>query len=217
MKKTEFVRFDPRQDGHLIDKLIHCYRLVFGERPWSEWKKCSICGKKWGLEDLNELHAVHNLHCGREVEDFWPEVTVREDLFFEIKPESSCWLATQEKQSTVDVVGFCWGYPILAEQLEIKLVLPGIAEKLKDRFGVDRFAYLDEIGLIKDMREKQIAKKLNDKVISDILAQGVSFFTVRTKTNPPTVAYHWLVKYGYEVVAHYNDSDGRVILAKELR
>jgi len=211
--QVRLVRFNPHHDQKFLDELAECYRTVFGEHPWSEWKKCPVCAKKWGIEEMEELCSVGHSHCGSSVVDFWPTEHVKEDLFSEITPEASCWLAIEQMNG---VIGFCWAYPIHANHLEEKLELSGISNLLKDEFGSEKVGYLDEVGLVQRMRGKRIAKKLYRAVIRDIIDGGIGVNVMRTKTNPPTVAFHWFIKDGYQVVAEYNDPDGRVILAKKL-
>lgn len=218
MKTIEFVRFNPHSDTSLLEELIDCYREVFGEEPWNEWKKCSICGAKWGMTQEMILTALGNIHCGTQVVDFWSRSIVKEDIFHEINPEASCWLTVEnnDDSSLKRVVGFCWGYPANIEELEKKLALPGLKRAVIERFGkIDgKIAYQDELGLVNSYRGKKIAKKMFALRLQDFVAQNLRIGLVRTKTNPPTVTYLWFTRIGYEVVAEYNDSDGRVVLAR---
>jgi len=221
MKTIEFVRFNPHLDTSLLEELVDCYREVFGEEPWNEWKKCSICGIKWGIGERETLAVLNSEHCGVPVVDFWPRDVVKKDIFHEINPDASCWL-TVEIDSNVPkkkVVGFCWGYPVGLEELEKKLSLPGLRKSVIRKFGnMDgKIAYQDELGLIGSYRGRKIAKKMFALRLKDFLSQNLEVGLIRTKTNPPTVTYLWFIRIGYEVVAEYNDSDGRVVLARSYK
>jgi len=215
MPALKFVRFNPHKNTFLLEGLIDCYREVFGADPWNEWKKCPICGTKWGTAEKETLRQTH---CGVPIVDFWPKDQVRGDICHEINPEASCWLAVEinEDSSQNRVVGFCWGYPIGLDELEEKLLLPGLKESVVKKFGRvgDKIAYQDELGLINSYRGKKVAKEMFVLRLQDFLDQGLQIGLVRTKSNPPTVTYLWFQRIGYEVVAEYNDLDGRVVLAR---
>jgi hypothetical protein len=199
----------------MLEGLIDCYREVFGAEPWNEWKKCPICETKWGI---TEAGPPGYIHCGIPIVDFWPRDQVREDIYHEINPESSCWLAIEDNGSLSQnkVIGFCWGYPIRIDELEKKLLLPGLKKSVIRKFGKieGKIAYQDELGLISSYRGRKVAKKMFTLRLRDFLDQGLPIGIVRTKSNPPTVTYLWFLRIGYEVVAEYNDLDGRVVLAR---
>lgn len=196
------------------DRLIECYQSVFADPPWNEWRKCTECGASWGNRDQALLQRMNFRHCGVTVEPYWPTDVVRSDLAHEIGPRSSCWLAYSSRQ----VVGFCWGYPIAAKALEEKLGI-GITTAMS-RLGLTtgKIAYQDELGVLMSYRGQKIAKELFAKRHEDFLKQGLTVGMVRTREGPePSVTYEWFTKkFGYEVVAHYPDGDGRVVLAQRL-
>ena len=191
-----------------LQELVACYRAVFGGAPWSEWKKCAVCGSKWGVEE-----DIPETHCGQMPEEFWPSATVESDIRHEVTEQASCWVATTGS----DVVGFCWGYPIAVSNLEQKLVLPGFAEALRAKKGnVSHVAYQDELGVRPEFRGCGIAKAMYTARHADFLSRGLTVGVVRTKRTPPTVTYSWFLKIGYGLVSEYNDSDDRVILARDI-
>lgn len=206
----------------LLSPLVKCYQEVFSAEPWREWKKCSVCGQKWGIEERPLLEEIGFSHCQEPLDDFWPEKTVREDIKKEITPESSAWVAVS---ATGRVVGFCWGYPISDEKLAEKIGLPSLAEILRAKYplllekGEGVVGYQDEIGVVKDFRRQGLAKILKAKQMEDFRSKGLTLVACRTQTQPPTVTLGWDLRLGYEVVARYSDQDpedSRVILARPL-
>ena len=211
--EIRLVRYNPHNDAEgLTDALIQCYREVFGEDPWNEWKKCQVCGRKWGKQELTSDDDHH--HCGMLLVDFWPEEIVRADLLHEITAEASCRLALDGNK----VIGFCWGYPISPIELEQKLGITELAEALTREFGaLERVAYQDELGVLSMYRGKKLARQLFTHRLKDFLEKGLSVGVIRTKTNPPSVTYLWFTgKLGYKLIAEYKDEDGRVVLAKSF-
>lgn len=207
-----YVRFNPHIDMTLIGQLVKCYQEVFAETPWNEWKKCSVCGHKWGISHIAELQYLEFRHCGAHVVDFWPEDVVQADLFHEITPEASCWLALNGE----NVIGFCWGYPITTEALELKLDFPGLAERIHEFVPARMVAYQDDLGVTKEWRGCGIARELFRLRLQDYLERGFQLGVIRTKMNPPSVTYTWFKRLGYHEIAHYADADQRVILVRSL-
>lgn len=205
-----YFQYYPYQNTELLEKLVGCYRRVFSEEPWSEWKRCPVCGQKWGREDEGLLTSMHFKHCNELLDDFWSRTKVKEDIFKEVTPQSSCWLALVDSK----VVGFSWGYPITPQALEEKLKFPGISAIIEQKFGqIDKVAYQDEIGVVKKFRGRKIAKEMFRRRLQDFRDKQLNVCVARTKVNPPTVNYLWYTKLGYEVIGEYNDQDQRVILA----
>lgn len=215
-KNISFIKFNPhtKKGELLLPGLVGCYRAVFGDEPWNEWKKCPVCEDKWGLNEKDKLVAINFTHCGQSVVDFWPSCTVKSDIYEELSPDSSCWLALDGSR----VIGFCWGYPVKPIDLEKKLKLPEVANQIKSSFGNIAFVgYQDEIGVLKEYRGQKIAKKMFMLRLKDFLSMGIEVGVVRTMSNPPSTAYGWFKKTGYDVIVEYNDADRRVILARTLR
>lgn len=172
-----------------------------------------MCEKKWGVAEQSELAALSFTHCGQPVKEFWPADVVTADITHEITEHTSCWIARNGQT----IIGFTWGYPIELDAFEQKMQLPGAAEILYNLFGKDaKFAYQDEIGVLARYRNKGIAKTLFTQRLQDFRSQGMDVGIVRTKTLPPSVTNLWFTRLGYEVTQNYNDSDGRVIMARSL-
>jgi len=142
--------------------------------------------------------------------EYWPSSVVANDLLHEISPDSSCWLALEGER----VVGFCWGYPISSNNLEKKLLLPGLAAKILKHYGEDAtVAYQDDMGVLKPYRGQGIARKLFLLRLHGFLQKNLAIGLVRTKADPPTVTYKWFLSMGYEVLDRYASPDNRVILS----
>lgn len=213
--KVEYKRFNPSDNKGLLPELIRCYRQVFSEEPWNEWKRCQVCDVKWGLAERHIIRALGFKHCGVRVVDFWPVKTVRENIRNDIPANASCWLALVDQR----IIGFCWGNPITPEDFENKVGSrgQGIALRLREQFGnIAYIAYQNEIGVLKEWRGRKIAKELFIRRLRDFHRAGLAVGVVRTKTNPPTITYIWYKKLGYAVIAELHDQDGRVVLARSL-
>lgn len=201
-------------NAHRTTQLIECYRNVFGDGPWHEWVKCTVCEKYWGIKDYEYLISENFLHCGVPVSDFWPRHEVIADLRHEITDDASCWLATEENI----VIGFTWGYPIQLQDLEKKLGVKLAGETVREIDPASLVAYQDEVGVITPHRNKKIAKALVLHRHRDFLAQGLTFGIVRTREYPePSDTFLWYTKkLGYQVLARYPDGDGRIVLGRSF-
>lgn len=214
MNNISIIRYFPCDDNRRVTAgLVECYRDVFADSPWHEWLVCPICKKYWGKKDGGALVSLGFRHCDTPLSDFWSREKVVSDLLHEITPETSCWLAMDGEV----VVGFCWGYPIIAGNLEEKLGV-SLNGKFEDKSSMI-VAYQDEVGVLPAYRGLKIAKSMVEHRLGDFLAQGMEFGIVRTRQHPePSVTFFWYTKkLGYEIFASYPDDDGRVVLGRELR
>lgn len=207
------IRFDPHSNHGLLKRVIGCYRKVFAEAPWHEWKKCPSCGKYWGKKDLKLLQDMEFRHCNYDLEDYWSWEKVEKDLKKEVTSEASCWIAVIDNS----VVGFCWGFPIKIDSLEKKVGIE-IKANLEENFGkINKVAYQDELGVLAPYRGQKIAKRMFIKRHKDFISKGLKIAVIRTREKPePSVTYLWFTqKLKYKVIASYQD--GRVVLATELK
>ncbi|MEK7640240.1 MAG: GNAT family N-acetyltransferase [Patescibacteria group bacterium] len=207
MNAITYERFNPTVNPELLPQLIRCYQDVFSTTPWSEWKTCKCCKKKWGIEQWRDIPTLRCPTCGKPLTDFWPSDVVERDIRKELSmPNATCWLALDGG----NVIGFSWGYALTGIELDAKLgITCGLTE--------DRIAYQDEIGVAMPYRSKHIASELFKLRLGDFIAAKLFTGVVRTKTNPPSVTNLWFNRLGYKVIVHYNDTDGRVIMVRNLR
>ena len=214
MDAITYQQFSLHRKPELLKQLITAYQDVFSTSPWFEWKACKYDNLKWGREQENEIPDLKCPKCGKELTDFWPSDVVERDLHKELSlPNATCWLALAEGK----VIGFCWGYSLTLVELEAKLGT-ACADAFHVSFnGTPRVAYQDEIGVIAPYRGRHIASKLFQLRLQDFLTQGLTVGTVRTKTLPPSVTYLWFNRLGYQTIANYNDPDGRVVMATDIR
>lgn len=206
-------RFDHRNGHELLPQIVDCYREVFADGPWHEWKTCPHCGKYWGKKDREALERMSFEHCGHPLVDFWPTEKVANDIIT-LPEEASIYVAINDD----DVVGFCWGYPISIQELENDLGIT-FSSDIYDNFGtIERVAYQDDIGVKISYRGNGIAKEMFSARLSDFLDQRLEVAIVRTRALPePSVTYGWFVhKLGYRILKEYPEGDGRVILATSL-
>lgn len=205
--------FRPDKSPELLDQVVECYRRVFADRPWNEWKRCRVCGAYWGIDKEAELQSIGYAHCEQQVADYWPAFEVEQDIRHEVSGQASCWLALTKDE----VIGFCWGYPTDAKTLEEKLGVP-VADTLAKQFGNVTIGYQDELGVLNAFRGKKIAKQLFLHRHADFRMRGVEVGVVRTRELPePSVTYRWFTeKLGYTPVYRYPAGDGRIVLARAL-
>lgn len=192
-------------------QLIECYKDVFQDRPWNEWLKCCVCGKYWGTKDREELVQLGFIHCEKPLVDFWTRTEVLGNIRRDLVQDSSCWLAVDQFK----VIGFCWGYPMLAGDLEKKL---GLEFDPTENLSGRTIAYQNEVGVLLNYRNFKVAKRLVLKRLEDFLSKGLKYGVVRTRQFPePSVTYTWYTeKLGYRVIARYPGNDGRVVLGREF-
>ena len=213
--KPTYFAFDLKQHTSYLPSLIKCYRAAFATDPWDEWKKCSKCGKEWGISAEPEL-AMHNfMHCGQVVEDSWPVEMVKNSLESELTADSTCWVAVT---TGAMVIGFAWGYAATPQQLEDKLHAPGFADIFfNDYPDVATVAYQDDIGVHPGFRLQGIALELIDLRLRDFKRKGLSVGVARVMRNPPSGTYAMYDKHGFKTVYQYNDSRQRVIMTKPYK
>ena len=211
MSRIFLKKYSPNDTSEEITiQIVECYRDVFADAPWHEWKKCPVCKKYWGKKDRDLLIHWEFRHCDTALVDFWPREQLRIDLNHEITPQASCWLAMDEDR----VVGFCWGYPLTAGELEKKLELPFAACLEVGEQQV--IAYQDEVGVISSHRGRKLAKAMVAERLDDFLEMGLEVGVVRTRRYPEaSITFLWYTqKLGYRILASYPDNDGRVILGR---
>ena len=208
MKNISFVRYSPFTNNRtLTAQVVECYRKVFADAPWNEWKQCPTCKASWGTEDKALLESRSYQCCNTNLVDFWPQEQVAVDLRQEVTDKASCWLA----MCGSEVIGFCWGYPIRVDDLEKKL---GISLGLNP---IQEVAYQDDAGVLAPYRRQKIATAMIRRQLSDFLAQGLQDCIGRTRESPePSKTYPWFKRLGYRILARYPNGDGRVVMARKI-
>lgn len=214
MDNVSFIRYSPHtSESTLTGQAVECYRQVFADGPWHEWKQCPNCKKYWGTKDADLLESWNFQHCDAPLVDFWPKSQVETDLIHEITKEASCWLALSSSR----VIGFYWGYPISLGCLEKKLGLILQSELTRNLGQQTQIAYQDEVGVLSEFRGQKIAKSMVKRRLRDFQAQDLQVGVVRTREYPePSETFLWYQRLGYKTVAKYPNGDGRVILARSL-
>ncbi len=228
----KYLRFDREAEEHqqLVPSLVQCYQQVFAEAPWNEWKKCPKCNRHWGILDEAELSARNFTceDCEVKLKDFWPTEEVAKDLveaatdFPERDMKASFWVLVHGEQ----VVGFCGGFSIKYPDLLAKLECPDLDGLFTGRFGSHSLvAYQSELGLLPGYRNKgafghkDIARELLQLRHEDFVSMGLRIGLIRAKAKQgeESVTYKWYTNpsLNFETVGNYNDSDGRVVLARD--
>lgn len=212
------VRFNPNLQPEIIPLLIQCYRDVFSDTPWNEWKLCSICKHYWGKNDLPLLQQWGFLHCNQPVVDFWESAHVEKEIRHRITEEATAFVVMSDGV----VVGFTWGFPATLDALESDEFHIPIKAGFWTQFGEEApkndVAFQNEIGVATLFRDRKLASQMYDARLKNFIAQGLKFGIVRTRQFPePSVTFLWFTKkLGYKIIARYPGDDGRVILAQRL-
>ena len=216
--KPVIMRFNPRIDTHLFPSLIECYRDVFADRPWNEWKKCPRCGIYWGLKDEPLLKTLGFLHCETPVIDFWETHLVEEEVLLRVTESASGFVAVAPGENKV--IGFTWGFPATFDFIEADVKIP-VCDPLRAHFGKvsEPVAFQNEIGVANEFRRQGLAKEMFKLRLLDFLEKGMTHGVVRTRRFPePSHTFTWFTRdYDYKIIAAYPGDDGRVILAQDLR
>jgi len=218
MKSSIIIKRFSRQIGiwQSLHWFVTCYKEVFAEAPWNEWKKCPVCQKYWGQKDFDLLASWDFRHCGAGLVDFWPNEQVFNDLN-QITEKGSCWLAYDSDNEDHPLIGFCMGYPISANELEVQLGIKFGAELRKQLGNHETVAYQDDVGVIDEYRKQGVAKEMVTRRLQDFLGQNLKVGIVRTRELPEaSVTFGWYRRLGYIVLARYPEGDGRVILGRNL-
>ena len=75
-------------DDGFLDQIVSCYQSVFADPPWSEWRRCNVCGEQWGRAEWDAWLDTGNepIHCGQLVHEYWPADQVKQDIAHELSP-----------------------------------------------------------------------------------------------------------------------------------
>jgi len=186
-KKISVIRYSPfNGNDYRTSQLVECYRDVFAYMPWNEWLQCSGCHTYWGKSDMSLLASWKYRHCGEPLVDFWSREQVISDLYNNITPDASSWIAMDSDR----VVGFCLGYPVTVTDLETKL---GISLSFVScTQNLTTLAYQDDLCVLESYRGRHIAKMMIARRLDDFLLRQLTYGVVRTRQFPePSITYLW--------------------------
>ena len=165
--------------------------------------------------ELKQIIACYQaVFAGAPWYESW-SVQAVQSLLFKLPKDISCWVALDEEK----IVGFCWGYVMSLSDMEKYLKL-SIASEFENLFGKNAvIAYQSDMGLLDEYRNQGVARELFSSRQQDFLDQGLEVALVRTRELPePSVTHSWfLYKEKYQILKRHEASDGRCILAKDLR
>lgn len=168
---------------------------------------------------LDKLVACYRrVFAGPPWNEDWTAEQVEADLLRELaRPGANCYISVGYSQrDRQDVLAFCWGYPISIGEVDDLLGLAGVGDALVALAPNPRIVYLDELGVDGPSRGTGTASDLFLMWLDGYVAQGYNIVALRTMSSPPTLVYEWFQREGYGVIASYNDTRGRVILARNM-
>lgn len=125
-------------------------------------------------------------------EHFWKAEDVKKDIVNEIsKTAGKCLIATLDKPTGSEIIGFTWGYMANPEYL---LEISGSDYFINNCKSLGNIFYVDELGVDPRFRKSGIGKKLSEKLISHAKKSGANFVTLRTnkKAMPARKLYNQL-------------------------
>lgn len=214
--KTKIISLK-KLDSIDLGSFAKSYQDIYGAKPWNEFKKCAnpLCHEHWGTEQKPELDLLGYRHCDLEVIDYWSTPYLLDEFNnLSNKPEFNAIFAFDSDLK--NIVGFCLGYQINLFDIDKKMEMVGVKEKvLKFSADVDSLIYLSDIAVDANYRGKGIAKKL----ISDFLEINSNSRWVITRTkggDEPSVSNSWFYRLGFNLLAPYGDIRGREIQFAEI-
>jgi hypothetical protein len=224
MKVTQL---DVSNVSRWVRALIYVVKAVFAEKPWSQHKKCSVCGKHWSSGERAPW-----FHCRKLVRSFWKDQEIRA-MFTEAvtSPSGTAFIATETDtyyestwigwdnytwETTGEFLrGFIWGFAESPRSVQQRIDQKGslfFASLAPDT----QVGYLSAIGVKKKFRQKHVAEQLFTQWEESVISRGATCLVLRTHTESPM--YTWMLRKGFEMVDTYETEDQpwRVIMAKKL-
>lgn len=223
LDSTKLNVFTPESDTDLAELtplIVPAYKQVFGDEVWREGWKCTVCKKRFAL---NDPLCANGECCEQSLTEFYSDeevVAMIETLL--VKRYQLRAVLNQTEQ----VVGFQWGWVDSLDDMNVKLGLfPEILNALRGDLQArglyePRMYYWSESGVLSQYRRQGLAKSMYADIAATLLPQ------VRTKllrTSPQSPQFKLSQAQGDQVVFNYTDNtrdrriyDDRVILAGNL-
>lgn len=210
------------------EKVAKAYQQVFAEHPWYEQSRCVGCVESGGQDrqfpfysaDSDTPQLIRPVPsdqrcdlCHSQLQQYWPIERVLKDFHDDFVEYSFTFVFAKE-QSTGEIIGFASGFTTTTIKLENHLKLNGLSERLSDK---EPIAYLSDLGVVSQFRQKGVARHLKEVRQELILRQNPRSIVFRTRPN--SVTYKWYTREdGFKVVDSYSridSNDPRVVLLKQ--
>ena len=142
--------------------VIRIYQSAFAEPPWNEFKKCTLCGINYGIQEVNNrAENCKKCSCPLALVEFWSQSDIQNDLAFALSQPFYRVLVAESG----GLSGFVWGYKLPLFKF------PFLEDKVNENAH-----YMDEIAVHANARRQGIGKLL-----------GVHYLESVKKTNIPEV------------------------------
>lgn len=198
--------------------LIRAYKDVFNASAWREWVKCSAgCGYKATFEEALTICP----NCSGGIEDYYSDTEISDSVLSVMsKAYFQCLILLNDNK----VAGFTWGWKdslagINNEKLGLSEESGGYQNLVENLIGNDiggqeNWYYQSETGIVPGYRTRGVGAALVS--INETLLQSnrdkVATIIQRTSRNSPM--YNIRTSLGYSEVYSYEDTDERVLFAK---
>lgn len=208
-------------------QVAQTYGKIFAQHPWYEQMRCVACEHNNGVDRQFPFYEAGGTQkcirkipedgkcdlCYTALVDFWPEERILGKFHSEFDAYDFIAVYAKE-QATNQILGFATGFVIAPMDLEKYLKLPSFAQSIASE-GV--IAYLSDLGVLHEFRQKGIARYLRTIRKELIVRQNPNSVIFRTR--PDSITYKWYTQEDdFQIVDTYgriDSNDPRVILMME--
>ena len=209
-------------------QVAQTYRQIFAQHPWYEQVRCVKCEYNNGVDRQFPFYEAEGdtPKCIRQIPedgkcdlcctalvDYWPEERVLGDFHSDFDKYDFVVVYAKD-QATNQIIGFATGFIVAPMDLEKYLRLPNFTQSITSE-GV--IAYLSDLGVLHEFRQKGIARHLRNIRQELIFKQNPNCIIFRTR--PDSITYRWYTQEDtFQIVDAYgriDSSDPRVILMME--
>lgn len=192
-----------------LRSLSHVYPEIWKHPPWNEYRKCPICGRYSGIEDVEKfgITTCSVNHSEVVLIEPWIADEVYEEIIIEmLKPGFIGFLLIDQYGS---IVGFTWGELRLLDEVE---------EKTAHHFDLnaETVFYYSELGILNkaEYRGQGYGKMLVSKLVEVVQKTHFDMPSI-LRTNNLSPAYHLFTRAGYRLIPHEDVNPNRVIMMAE--
>lgn len=215
----QIVSVNPESFPLYTSWTVRAYKDVFNASAWREWVKCAAgCWYKTTFEDAPNTCP----NCKGNIEDFYSDAEVMESVQDVLaRTYSQCLLLIKEGQ----VAWFTWWWRDTLSALNKEKLWLDNEKILKLRstlseYGMnpeEEFYYQSETGIVPQYRTRWIGNAIvwiNEEFLS---ANRNKVASIIQRTSRKSPMYAIRVNNGYREVYSYDDTDARVLFAKNNR
>lgn len=196
-------------DLNTVRGIVNVYQKSFGDEPWNEGYRCSLCETSFPLSFVAKRCPC----CASKGEvsllvEYWPKEKIFSDFYSEMnKPGSICVVRHGPmSRCGCEVIAFAWGYDITIDsESEKHLDAPSLGKLVSGTFF-----YLDECAVAPEFQGQGLGKLLVKEIFSE---QPREQILLRTMNN--SRMHKLILHLGGEVIMQI--SRDRVIMKLQVR